>query len=43
MNYYHICTEGSKDSIIFRDDEDYIAAMKKEVRTVLFSGMTKII
>lgn len=27
MNYYHICTEGSKDSIIFRDDEDYIAAM----------------
>ena len=27
MNYYHICTEGAKDNVVFRDNEDYIAAM----------------
>ncbi len=27
MDYYHICTKGRNDNIIFRDDEDYVAAM----------------
>lgn len=27
MDYYHICTEGRKDNVIFKDDEDYVSAM----------------
>lgn len=27
MNYYHICTEGTKDRILFKDNDDYISAM----------------
>lgn len=27
MNYYHICTEGSKENVLFREEDDYISAM----------------
>lgn len=27
MNYYHICTEGTKDRVLFRDNDDYISTM----------------
>ena len=27
MNYYHICTKGTKDRVLFKDNDDYISAM----------------
>ena len=27
MNYYHICTEGIKDNVLFKCSEDYVCAM----------------
>ena len=27
MNYYHICTEGVKDNVLFKCSEDYVCAM----------------
>ena len=27
MNYYHLCTDGLKQSVMFRDNEDYVTGI----------------
>lgn len=40
MNYYHICTEGINDNVIFRDNDDYIAAMNHVAITSIEQKIT---